>query len=463
VNEPPLRLALQTAFETPVPSLPVPGTLTSGNRPELMVVDKVARGVALLGRFGATPALFGLKVRPNGGPVRVCVRFSIDDASVAWWEARAPEHQKDCEGARGRLFLVRSQGVTRAAVFLVPGPQDADGVTRGEVRFDLSADELDEAGLLVVEVQSIDHVPPWARQQLTPFAAIGVRIDAVDLADVDHEAVPLVHQLSVGGVAPARSPASAGPTASSGPKARAASVASIVVADREAVALRSDLFVASPGGPAPARWTLRARLNRPLGPANVDLDGPDDSVLAEGPATSAPDVAAPDVTLSATASSGGGRLGSIARILRSLRGSSNGAVVAGTSLAAVNEPTSQRANEPAHPSHATTVDSRGFAALSLTDLLENLLGRNRLRVEAVGLAGTWVPEPSLVVRSVELDARAVLPSASVVTEFADIDVDLGDTLCEPVLVGVLVDPGALRAVPGFDHATLTWELLVPRS
>jgi len=206
VNDLPVKLALQTAFEAPVPSLPVPGTLTAGNRPELLVVDKVARGVTVLGRYGATPALFGLKVRPSGGAVRVSVRFSIDNASADWWEARAPQHLKNRDPARGRLFLVRSQGATRAAVYLVRRPQDAGGVTRGEARFDLPAEALDEAGLLIVEVQSIDPLPSWARHQLAPFAPIGVQIDAVGLAPVDHDAVPLVHQLSVGGLAPSGAP-----------------------------------------------------------------------------------------------------------------------------------------------------------------------------------------------------------------------------------------------------------------
>ena len=114
MNELPGRLALQTAFETPVPSLPVPATLTAGNRPELLVVDKMARGVALLGRYGATPALFGLKVCPGAGTVRVSVQFGLDKTSTDWWEARAPEHLTNRDAARGRCPCSARRGLCDA-------------------------------------------------------------------------------------------------------------------------------------------------------------------------------------------------------------------------------------------------------------------------------------------------------------------------------------------------------------
>jgi len=456
VNELPGRLALQTAFETPVPSLPVPATLTAGNRPELLVVDKMARGVALLGRYGATPALFGLKVCPGAGTVRVSVQFGLDKTSTDWWEARAPEHLTNRDAARGRLFLVRSQGATRAAVYLVRRVQDAEGVTRGEARFDLSADELDEAGLLIVEVQGVDQVPLWAQQQLTPFAPIGVRIESVDLSPVDDHAAPLVHQLSVGGFPSARSPSLASPASSAGPPAQEAPGSPPLPAPLEAVAMRSDLFVASPGAPAPARWTLRVRLNRPLGPTPVDPDGSHDPTLGERLAWPMPAVAATGVTCPAhdPAASARAFLGptdvarSIARILLGRRGRSNR--VAGAA-----------APKLAPRSRTMKADLEVDAVMSLTEMLEDLLGRNCFRVEAVGLSGIWLPEPSIVVRSVEDAACVATPSTSVVTELAEVDLDLGEFLPEPVLIGALFDQVAMRAMPGFDHASLSWELLVP--
>jgi hypothetical protein len=99
--------------------------------------------------------------------------------------------------------------------------------------------------------------------------------------------------------------------------------------------------------------------------------------------------------------------------------------------------------------------------MSLTKLLEDLRVRNHFRVEAFGLSGTWMPVPSLVIRGVG-PAETNIPSRPFVAEFAYIDIDLGHTLPEPVLVGTHVDLGALQAVPGFDQAALTWELLVPR-
>jgi len=80
---------------------------------------------------------------------------------------------------RPRLVLVRAQGELKGAALLARRQawRRATNSTV-ELGFDLTADELDRDGLLVVEVAEAPH-PSWVEGRLCRQSALGVRIDRI--------------------------------------------------------------------------------------------------------------------------------------------------------------------------------------------------------------------------------------------------------------------------------------------
>ncbi|WP_230415709.1 hypothetical protein [Micromonospora tarapacensis] len=181
-----------TEFDDPVPSRELPAVFASGGEPEVLVADQMARGVAIVGRVQGASGAVVLKLRTGGRPVRVRVDLHVDGASQAAWSRVATP-------ARGmrelpRLVVLRAQGTERAAAVI--------SRQRGRLRmmeahawveFDLRADEVGPDGLLIVELADA-ALPEWAASSLSSLAAVGVRINRVEIAaieDGDEAKVPV--------------------------------------------------------------------------------------------------------------------------------------------------------------------------------------------------------------------------------------------------------------------------------
>ncbi|WP_253289638.1 hypothetical protein [Verrucosispora sioxanthis] len=172
-----------TEFDEPIPARELPATFTSGGDPDVLLADQVARGVAIVGRVQSGSGAVVLKIRTDGRPVRVRVDLHVDGASqTAWSRAAAPTR-----GMRElpRLVMVRAQGADRAAALISRQRGRLRMVeAHAWVEFDLRAGEVGDDGLLIVEVVD-GAVPPWAATELSPLAAIGVRINQVEIVAID--------------------------------------------------------------------------------------------------------------------------------------------------------------------------------------------------------------------------------------------------------------------------------------
>lgn len=193
---------MTTTYDRQVPALSVPGAVTSGDQPELQLVDGLTRGGGVVGRFDETPGLVAVKVAPTCAWYRVTVRLAADGDTAAWWERRVPEHVLPRRPHGPRLLAVRSQGLTRGAVLLARRVDDFQLRARTAFAFDLSADELPADGFLVVEVCDVaDALPSWAAEPLTAHPAVGVRVDAVEIAAASGRPGPLAEGGSLDGAA----------------------------------------------------------------------------------------------------------------------------------------------------------------------------------------------------------------------------------------------------------------------
>ncbi len=172
-----------TEFDEPASSRDLPALFTSGGDPEVLVVDRVARGVAIVGRVQGASGAVVLKVRTGGRPVRVRVDLHVDGASQgAWSRAASPTR-----GVRElpRLVMVRAQGTDRAAVLISRQRGRLRMVeAHAWVEFDLHADEVGRDELLIIELADAT-LPPWAATSLSPLAAVGVRINQVEVVAIE--------------------------------------------------------------------------------------------------------------------------------------------------------------------------------------------------------------------------------------------------------------------------------------
>ncbi|WP_446665346.1 hypothetical protein [Flexivirga sp. B27] len=175
-------LCFETIFDHPPALLPVPTELTTGQRPELQVVDRFTRGVAIVGRFALSPSLIGAKVDVDPTrQLRVRVRMSIDKTSEDWWHKRPPEHVTREDTATGRLMLLRSQGETRAVCYLAPADDTHGSPAVGMVEFDLPPGAVTKEGLLILEALDAAALPDWAQSRIMPYSQVGVRVDRIEL------------------------------------------------------------------------------------------------------------------------------------------------------------------------------------------------------------------------------------------------------------------------------------------
>ncbi|HKD97994.1 MAG TPA: hypothetical protein VKB69_10375 [Micromonosporaceae bacterium] len=234
----------ETEFDTRRETFTAPLKIASGQHPVVAVVDGFLRGEAVVGRFENGPGLVGFAVHSGGVPVDVTVTVAAD--------RRTPEFN-DRGLAMGaprphdpRLLLVRSQGRTRAATLLSRGPHDFTFRTRTTVRFRVESDEISEDGLFVLELadSALD-----VDLGIAPYAAAGVRIDAVTLALAAADPVNPPPLRTASGLITAGRASTGLPMR--GGKAH----------------LGNDMFTVAPG--EVTSWRLRARRVRPVRPDPV--------------------------------------------------------------------------------------------------------------------------------------------------------------------------------------------------
>jgi hypothetical protein len=166
-----------TEFDEDRPTLDLPVEVSSGRDDGLAIVDQVIRGTAIVGRVTGGFGAVALKVRGTGRAVRVTVSIRLDDLSARWWsdQVRPPLHTPE----RPRLVLVRAQGMVKGAALLArrQGWRRASGASV-DVGFDLSAEEVDQDGLLVIELAETTR-PGWTDGRVSPRSALGLRIDRI--------------------------------------------------------------------------------------------------------------------------------------------------------------------------------------------------------------------------------------------------------------------------------------------
>ncbi|GAA2596574.1 hypothetical protein GCM10010435_89750 [Winogradskya consettensis] len=165
-----------TDYDEPVRFIEgLPIEVSSGS--DLGIVDQVVRGNAIVGRVTGDFGAVGLKVRGPGVPTRVSVVVHLDELGTRWWSdrVRPPRHAPELP----RLVLVRAQGELRGAALLArrQGLRSAGGA-KVTVEFDLTAEELDEDGLLMIELAEPPR-PEWMSGRVAARSALGLRIDKI--------------------------------------------------------------------------------------------------------------------------------------------------------------------------------------------------------------------------------------------------------------------------------------------
>jgi hypothetical protein len=229
---------IETEFDQPAVPVTVPAKISAGFGDKVRIVDGVLRSERAVGRVSMSPALVGIKLIGGGRPLRVTIRLALDNASANYLNGRNQLPAATITPYDTRELVIRSQGVTRGAVVLGRRPSDFTFATSATFGFDLGPDEVDDDGLLIIELAEVVR---------GSFAAMGVRFDTIEI-------VP----------APAAAPAPTGVVRAGQLVARGLASTG-VPAVKERATLTSPAFVADPRGTTPT-WTLRSYLVRTMVP-----------------------------------------------------------------------------------------------------------------------------------------------------------------------------------------------------
>lgn len=163
---------LTTQLDPVVSPLVLPAAITSGTVPQLALADGIARGQAIVGRCRLNDVLLGLKVAQPTEALEVVLKVSTDDATPKWWgKGKTDQRYK---WSKARVFSVISQGRLVGALML------KGYFSSAELRYRLQPDELDDDGLLMIEI--IPQSDSALRVMEDPLA--GVRIDSIIVGTV---------------------------------------------------------------------------------------------------------------------------------------------------------------------------------------------------------------------------------------------------------------------------------------
>jgi len=168
-----------TDYDAAPTVIELPIDIDSGRADGVCIVDQVLRGTGIVGRVTGDYGAVGLKVRSPGVATRVTVVVHLDELATRWWSDRVRPPRTAPE--LPRLVLIRAQGEVRGAALLArrQGLRRAGGA-KVTVEFDLTAEELDGDGLLMVELAEPPR-PEWAAGRIATRAALGVRIDRISV------------------------------------------------------------------------------------------------------------------------------------------------------------------------------------------------------------------------------------------------------------------------------------------
>ncbi|MCE1179851.1 MAG: hypothetical protein LWW86_12610 [Micrococcales bacterium] len=172
---------IETDFDDVVAPLSVPAQLTSGAAPELMMMDGLARGQAIIGRGWATQTMTGLKLDSAGRDVRVSVRLSLDNAAGEWWATRTPEGRAGERPWRPRVIAFSCQGAAVGSVTLTRAETAAPAPTPATIHFEVPAARIDPDSLLVIEMGG---AASGREGSALPSAMVGVRVDGIQVEAV---------------------------------------------------------------------------------------------------------------------------------------------------------------------------------------------------------------------------------------------------------------------------------------
>ncbi|GIF15245.1 hypothetical protein [Actinoplanes teichomyceticus] len=171
----------RTDFDEPSVAAPLPLELTSGSSSAIVILDQMIRGTGIVGRVNGEFGAVAIKVNGTGAPVRVTVSVGLDEMGTRWWSDRVRPSRLAPE--LPRLVMVRVQGRIRGALVLArrQGWRGAAPAT-ATLGFDLPAGELQDEGMLIVELAE-PSLPSWAAPRLSARAAIGLRINSVSVRE----------------------------------------------------------------------------------------------------------------------------------------------------------------------------------------------------------------------------------------------------------------------------------------
>ncbi|MFC7529587.1 hypothetical protein [Actinoplanes sp. GCM10030250] len=171
----------RTDFDEPHSPATLPLNLTRGFDPSVTILDQVVRGQGIVGRVTGEFGAVAVKINGTGRPVRVTVSIGLDEVATRWWADRVRPSRLAPE--LPRLVAVRAQGRIRGAAVLARR-QGWRGAASAEatLSFDLTAEEMDSNGLLIVELAETPH-PSWAGGRLSARSAVGLRFNTIGVRD----------------------------------------------------------------------------------------------------------------------------------------------------------------------------------------------------------------------------------------------------------------------------------------
>ncbi|MEU7903972.1 hypothetical protein [Actinoplanes sp. NPDC049118] len=173
-----------TDYDVAPTAIELPVDVASGRDDGVCIVDQVIRGTGIVGRVSGDYGAVGLKVRSPGVATRVTVVVHLDEVATRWWSDRVRPPRTAPE--LPRLVLIRAQGELRGAALLCrPQGLRRAGGAKATVCFDLTAEELDGDGLLMVELAEPPR-PSWVAGRLAARSALGVRIDQISVRAQRH-------------------------------------------------------------------------------------------------------------------------------------------------------------------------------------------------------------------------------------------------------------------------------------
>lgn len=187
-----------TPFDDPVHPLVVPSTAAVGDSPALCMLDGANRAPHRLARLVRRVAMLGLRLQNPETGVRVTIRFLVDENSTSMWRRAHLDDEGEPvledEFGKHRLIEVSAQGRRRAAVLLCR--ERGQEISRGQVTFDLAAEEIDGSGIVMFGFEPPHHAPDWVERDLLEDSAVGVCIRSVQVEALPAE--PTIGALSAG-------------------------------------------------------------------------------------------------------------------------------------------------------------------------------------------------------------------------------------------------------------------------